>query len=307
MPGGTAASRTSQPQQPHMTTNIVLIDAHSVELHEAFLRYVPEVFRAADFRRWYSFGAWSPDYRAFAILDGERIVANVSVQRMDLIVKGEARVGWQLGAVGVVPDYRGRGLQRTLMEDVLAQMPANDVVLLFANEDVLDFYPLFGFRRVPESLYCAEHSVAPGPGPLRRLSVESTDDRKLLARVAASALPVTERFGARNYGGVLLWYWAKFHVDDFYYHEQDDAIVVAEQDMEVLRILDVLAAHPIDLKSYLPQLVTEPVAHIEFGFTPERIWPSANPECEYLESPLFIRGEVELPSTPFKFPLLAQT
>jgi hypothetical protein len=193
------------------------------------------------------------------------------------------------------------------MQHVLAQLSSSDVVLSFANEDVLDFYPLFGFRQVTEWLYSAEHSVTPGAGPLRLLSIESSEDRKLLTRLAASALPVTERFGARRYASVLFWYWANYHADAFYYHEQDDAIVVAEQDMEVLRILDVLAPRPVDLTTYLPQLVSEPVDYIEFGFTPERVWPDALPELEYLESPLFIRGDVELPASPFKFPVLAQT
>jgi predicted N-acetyltransferase YhbS len=290
-----------------MNTNVVLIDAHCVELHDAFLNFVPEVFPSISFRRWYALGGWNQDYRSFAIFDGERIVANVSVQRMSLIVRGRPRVGWQLGAVGVLPDYRGRGLQRTLMQNVLGQLDPADVVLLFANEDVLDFYPLFGFRRATETLFCAEHSVSPGPGALRRLSFESNEDRELLARLASTALPATEQFGARDYGGVLLWYWANFHGDDFYYHEQDDAIVVAEQDMEVLRILDVLAARPIDLVSYLPQLVQYPVDFVEFGFTPERIWPDAVAEGEYLESALFVLGDVDLPAMPFKFPVLAQT
>lgn len=290
-----------------MNTNVVLIDEHRVELHDAFLSFVPQVFLSARFRRWYALGGWSSSYRSFAMFDADRIIANVSVQRMELIVGGHARVGWQLGAVGVLPDYRGRGLQRILMQHVLALLPSDDIVLLFANEDVLEFYPLFGFRRVTEWLHGAEHSITPGSGMLRRLSVDSADDRRLLARLAASAMPVTERFGARNYGDVSLWYWTNFHADHFFHDERDDAIVVAEQDMEVLRILDVLATRPIDLASYLPQLVSEPLEYIEFGFTPERLWPEAEPLCEYLESPLFIRGEISLPSAPFKFPVLAQT
>jgi GNAT superfamily N-acetyltransferase len=290
-----------------MNTRIVLIDAHAVERHDAFLRFVPEVFPSICFRRWYELGGWSPRYRAFALVEGERIIANVSVQQMSLVIEGRARNGWQLGAVGVLPEHRGRGLQRLLMQHVLAQLNPHDLVMLFANEDALDFYPLFGFRRVTEWLHCAEHRVEPRPGSLRRLSIESATDRDLVARLASTAAPVTERFGARDYGGVLFWYWANFHANHFYYDETDDAIVVAEQDMEALRILDVLARQPIDLVRYLPQLVDEPVQHIEFGFTPELHWREAVPECEYLESSLFVRGALDLPTSPFKFPLLAQT
>ena len=290
-----------------MNTTVTLIDHRRVELHEAFLSFVPRVFPSISFRRWYALNGWSDRYRAFAILERERIVANVSVQQMDLIVDGRPRTGWQLGAVGVLPDERGRGLQRTLMQHVLDQLDPRDVVLLFANETVLDFYPLFGFRPAQEWIYGADYTVVPGPGPLRRLSIESPSDRALLARVAACAIPVTERFGARNYGDVLLWYWANFHADDFYYDEREDAVVIAEQDMEVLRVLDILVKRPVDITRWLPQLVTETVDYIEFGFTPERLWPQATPVCEYLESALFIRGEVSLPSHEFKFPVLAQT
>jgi GNAT superfamily N-acetyltransferase len=290
-----------------MNTNVLLIDANHVELHDAFLSFVPEVFPSISFRRWYELNGWGSDYRAFVIMEGGRIVANVSVQRMDLILAGRPRTGWQLGAVGVLPDYRGRGLQRLLLNHVLETLDSNDVTFLFANEDVVDFYPPFGFRRSHECIFGIDRAVQPASGSLRHLSVDSSADRALLARLATAALPVTERFGARNYGDILLWYWTNFRSLGFYYHPDDDAIVVAERDMEVLRILDVLAMTAVDLTDYFPQLVSEPVDHIEFAFTPERIWPDAMPVCEYLESLLFVRGELHLPATPLKFPVLAQT
>lgn len=290
-----------------MTDKVAVIDARRVELHDAFLRFIPRVFRTISFDQWYALGGWPTGYRAFAIFEGDDIVANVAVQKMHVIVRGQRQVAWQLGAVGVLPDARGRGLQRRLLTHVLNELGADQFVFLFANEDVLDFYPLFGFRRVNEWIYGVDVQIAPQPSALRRLSVESSEDRELMFRVAASAQPVTDHFGAENYGGVLLWYWTNFHKDDFYYHAHDDAIVVAEEEFEVLRVLDVVAARPVDLSAYLPQLVTEAKDHVEFGFAPEKIWPGATPFCEYMESPLFVLGNVQLPATPFKFPTLAQT
>ena len=290
-----------------MTRNVVVIDAHRVELHDAFMRYVPEVFPSITFRRWYELGGWHAGYRAFALFEGDRIVANASLQRMSLVVRGQRRTGWQLGAVGVLPEWRGRGLQQQLMSDVLKRIDPRDPVFLFANEDVLDFYPKFGFKRVTEWLFGIETDVEPAASSLRRLSVDSPEDRALVARIAASAQPVTERFGAEDYGGELLWYWTQFHKDNVYYHAGDDALVVAEEDLEVLRILDVFAERPVDLPAYLPQLATRPTQHVEFGFTPERYFPRAQPLCEYLESTLFVLGTAGLPSGPFKFPVLAQT
>jgi GNAT superfamily N-acetyltransferase len=290
-----------------MSGDVVVIDAHRVELHDAFIRFVPNVFRTLCFRRWYEYGGWDAGYRAFAIFEGNQIVASASLQRMNLVVEGKRLTGWQFGAVGVLPEWRGRGLQRQIMEHVLAQIDARDLVFLFANDDVLEFYPLFGFRRVTEWLFGVELSVEPAPCSLRRLTLQAAEDRALLARIAAKAQPVSERFGAERYGGILLWYWSNFHERNFYYHAGDDAIVVAEEDVEVLRIVDVIAERPIDLAAYLPELTTEPRQHVEFGFTPERYWPSATALCEYLESPLFVLGTGALPAGPFKFPVLAQT
>ncbi|HVF18501.1 MAG TPA: GNAT family N-acetyltransferase [Steroidobacteraceae bacterium] len=290
-----------------MTGNVVVIDSHRVELHEAFLDFVPRVFPSISFRRWNELGGWHPNYCAFVIFEGREIIANASLQRMELVVRGQRVTGWQFGAVGVLPDWRGRGLQRQLMGHVLGQIDQRDLVFLFANDDVLDFYPQFGFRPVTEWLHGIDMHIEPQASALRRLSLDSADDRALLTRLAAISQPVSERFAAINYGGILLWYWTNFHQDHFYYHAGDDAIVVAEEDAEVLRVLDVIAQRPIDLAAYLPHLVSRPTDHVEFGFTPDRYWPGATPFCEYLESPLFVLGDSLLPSGAFKFPVLAQT
>ena len=275
--------------------------------HEAFLRYVPRVFPRVSFRRWYELGGWGESYRSFAMAEGSQIVANASLQRMNIILRGCALTGWQLGAVGVVPEWRGKGLQRPLMERLLASIPAGDITFLFANDTVLDFYPRFGFAPHSEAVFAAEHGVMPSGERLRTLSIDRSEDRALLARVAAHARPVTNEFGARDYYGVLLWYWANFYDGCFHYCEADDAIIVAEQEGATLRVCDVLASRPVELRSYLPRIASAPAQRVEFGFNPGSWWPDAKAVAEYRDSPLFVRGEHALPAAPFKFPMLAQT
>jgi hypothetical protein len=149
--------------------------------------------------------------------------------------------------------------------------------------------------------------VEPASEPLRALSIDRADDLALLARVAAAAAPTTREFAARSYGGVLLWYWANFYDGCFYYCEAEDAIIVAELDGATLRICDVLARTPFDLRSYLPRVVKHAAQRVELGFTPDVWWPDARVIADYMESPLFVRGAHRLPEAPFKFPMLAQT
>jgi predicted N-acetyltransferase YhbS len=275
--------------------------------HEAFIRYVPRVFPRVSFRRWYELGGWNEDYRAFAIADGNEIVANASLHRMSILLNGRALTGWQLGAVGVVPEWRGRGLQRPIMERLLGSVPAEDIVFLFANDTVLDFYPLFGFRRVAEAIFAADHAMAPSRERLRVLSLENAADRALLERIASQSAPVTRDFGARDYSGILLWYWANFYEGRFHYCEREDAILVAEEEKGTLRLCDVLSREPFGLREWLPALARQPARRIEFGFTPGAWWPEARPAAEYIDSPLFVRGDHAMPRGPFKFPMLAQT
>ena len=283
------------------------ITARDRQWHAAFIDYVPKVFPRSSFRRWYQLGGWDEGYCAFALASGTSIVANASLQRMKIVLRGEEITGWQLGAVGVVPEWRGRGLQRQIMQRLLGGVGEKDIVFLFANDTVLDFYPLFGFRRVGEWLFAAEHRVEPAGEPLRVLSIERQEDRALLARVAATAAPTTVEFGARQYGGVLLWYWANFYDGCFHYCEAEDAIVVAEHDGMILRICDVLARTAFDLRSYLPRIAKTAAQRIEFGFTPGAWWPEARPVADHVDSPLFVRGAHTMPAAPFKFPMLAQT
>lgn len=283
------------------------ITAGHREWHDAFHDYVARVFPRVSFRRWAGYGGWQEDYRVFALLDANRIVASASLTRMEITLQGRAMQGWQLGAVGTDPDYRRRGLQQRVMQHVLAQTHAEDFVFLFANEDVLDFYPRFGFRREREHVFTAQHRAHPAGPPLHVLAPEDHADRALIARIAARAEPTTALFGARQYGTILLWYVCNFHGEHVHYLPEHDALIVAEQAGSTLVMYDVLARTSFDLMPHLPRLISAPIERLEFFYSPERDWPSAQPTREYIDSPLFLRGPHSMPRQPFKFPALAQT
>jgi predicted N-acetyltransferase YhbS len=284
-----------------------IIDSRDLAGQEAFHRYIQRVFPGVSFRRWCELGGWSEDYRAFALFEGADIVANASVQRMSLVLEGRELTGWQLGAVGVVPERRGSGLQRDLLGRVLGMIPQQELVFLFANEEVLDFYPKFGFKPIQEHFFSANLEFQPAGQRLVPLDFERADHRELLARVAEEAIPVTLRFGARRYAPVLLWYWANFYRRQFYYSQDPETILIGKQEGDLLRLVDIVSASPVDVAALLPRLIEAPTRQIEFGFTPERVWPGAAVSSVSRESPLFVHEAVAMPAGPFKFPVLAQT
>lgn len=279
-------------------------------LQGAFCRYVRRVFPEIGFEQWIALGGWSDArYRCVALADGDEIVANVSLTRMALLIEGRPQVGVQLGAVGVVPPWRGRGLARRVMEAALAQVGSDELVFLFANQDVLGFYPRFGFRQIAEHIFGFDALLTPAGAPLPRLAIGQSSHRALLARLSKLAKPVATTFGATDYGHVVLWYWMNFYPDCLYYSADDDAIVVAEQQGSSLRVLDVIAAQSIDLLSLLPRIVRgQGVRRVELGFSPDSYGCArATLLQRYEDSPLFVRSVLRLPERAFKYPLLAQT
>jgi hypothetical protein len=184
---------------------------------------------------------------------------------------------------------------------------AAPLLFLFANDTVLDFYPRFGFVRVRESIFRAGHSVRPAAGACRRLDLNVAQDRALIAHTCEYARPVSPRFSATQYYGILLWHGCHDPRLEFFYSPRHEAIVVTRSDGAQLIVADVLAAQPFALRPLLPEFVTTDVEEIEFGFTPDIWWPTAQVVGEYTESPLFVNGELNAGGQPFKFPMLAQT
>jgi hypothetical protein len=122
-----------------MSLRAVTITHAELPLHAAFLRYVSEIFPRISFHDWYRHGGWDDTYRVFALFEGERIVASASLTRMNVILNDRPVRGWQLGAVGTLPEHRMRGLQRQTLSRLLEHTGDDDLVYLFANHHVLDF------------------------------------------------------------------------------------------------------------------------------------------------------------------------
>lgn len=73
------------------------------------------------FEKWYQAGYWREKYIPYTLFDGERAIANVSVNIMDFSVLGKQQRFIQLGTVMTDEDYRKKNLNRFLMEKVLEE------------------------------------------------------------------------------------------------------------------------------------------------------------------------------------------
>ncbi|GMV28126.1 MAG: hypothetical protein AMXMBFR59_02510 [Rhodanobacteraceae bacterium] len=290
-----------------MPLEIRRIHSADRDAHEHFHAFVPLTFRRVDFRRWDERGGWNDDFTAWLLEEDGEVVASVGVTRMRLIVGGEARDGYQLGAVATHPGRRGRGHSRVLLEGVLAHIDADaSPVLLFANESVLAFYPRFGFRAVAQQRFDAQTTVLPAAVTASACEVADAAARQRLAALCRAAAANDSVFSARDYFSTLLWHLT-YRPIQAYWLDDGHAIAAVERRDDVLVLHDIVARRPFDLAAALPSLIDAPVSRIEFGFAPWRWWPNATPAGRYAGSPLFVRGIGHALAEPLRFPDLAQT
>lgn len=285
----------------------VRIGAADTEWHSRFFGFVGSVFPDVDFALWARRGGWDASYEVFAIAAGDEIVSTIGRTRMRLVVDGEIRIGYQLGAVATRADCRRRGLARQLMDWVIAELDDPDQpIILFANDGVLGFYPRFGFRRVPQQRFAADVDVAPASAMAPVCDVAEPDDRAWLEDLCARARPVGRRFSARDYYPILLWHLT-CRPAIAYRFDRLAAAVVASSVGARLIIHDVLAAAPFDLRTVLARLTRSRMSRLELGFDPEAWWPDAQASTAADDdAPLFVRGLPGL-RAPLRFPDLAQT
>jgi GNAT superfamily N-acetyltransferase len=276
--------------------------------HDRFFRFIELTFGGRTFFDWGARGGWADGYEVFAMVVDDQIVSTVGRMSMRYVIKGEARNGFQLGAVATHPDHRSCGLSRLLMKKVLSELDTPDQpVILFANSSALDFYPRFGFRRLAQTRFIGHVDLRPRGRLAPSLDLASPIDRAWLADHCARASAIGQGFAARDYYPALLFHLTRrprmvFRLDSF------GAAVIVRQDGERLLIEDLLATRPFSLSDVLPDVCAQPVRTIEFGFNPEAWWPNAESHaCEDRESPLFVRGAAADIKEPVRFPDLAQT
>lgn len=257
------------------------------------------------FETWYQNGYWTDKYIPYVLLDGDRVVSNVSVNIIDTIWKNEQKRYIQLGTIMTDIEYRGKGLSRLLMEKVLEEWKYKcDTIYLFANDTVLDFYPKFGFIKANE--YQHQMSINYQTGAIRRLDMSSLTDREVLLEKYQhsnpfSALPMVDN------AGLLMFYCSQFMKDCVYYVEDYDAVVVAMKDDENLICFDIFCDEKNDINDILAIVAKKNTVNVVFGFSPKDITNCQASLLQEEDNTLFVLSNKEniFIDNQLMFPLLS--
>ncbi|MDW4525537.1 GNAT family N-acetyltransferase [Rossellomorea marisflavi] len=237
-------------------------------LRDSFNQLAEDTF-GIHFGQWHARGYWTEKYVPFSYIEGDRVIANVSVNLIDFTIAGEEKKAIQIGTVMTHPDYRNRGLSKDLLMKVLDEYRDHvDFVYLFANQNVLELYPKFGFQAQEETLFTMVPGTA-GEVSERKLDMEEKADRDLAYGIARDRLPVSTRFGTRNTGELFMFYALYAFPDNLYYLEEEEAVVMFQRGGERLDLFDVACRETVDVRKIAEKLAGDDTRQIVFHFTPE--------------------------------------
>lgn len=272
-------------------------------LRESFFTLARQVFQL-DFAPWYHGGYWGDSYRPYAMVEGDRVVANASVNLIHTLVAGVPRLYIQLGTVMTHPDYRGQGLSRQLLEEILREWadPA-DSIYLYANSTVEAFYPRFGFVRATEHQYSC--ILTPKPAPLRRLCMDKPEDRSVLLECYRrgnpySALPMLEN------PGLLMFYCGGPLAECVYLLPEQEVVAILLQEGDTTLCYDLFCKGDTPFLELLAAVALPSTQSVTLGFTPRDTTGCRWAPCLLDDCTLFVLEGKENPFTaPVMLPLLS--
>lgn len=244
--------------------------------------------------------AWCP----FGLFDETGACrAAAEARALPLDVGGRIHRAGAIRRVGVDAPWRGRGLMRAVMGDVLAwcEREALSPVLLFTERPAL--YASLGFASVPQHAF-----VGPPPeriarrAPARPLDLAAAPDRARLADLLARRAPVSARGGLA--GAPDLVAAVLEAAADLACYDMGEGLVVIDREATDLVLVDIIAPRVPPMAEILGALATTP-REITTLFAPDRLGWAGVPRAE--PNGLMARGALpaEL-AAPFMLPPTAE-
>lgn len=258
------------------------------------------------FESWYQQGYWGEKCMPHGLFLDGKCVSNVFANLFEVDLYGDRKRYIQLGTVMTDPEYRGKGLSRFLMEQIINQWKNNcDGIYLYANDSVTEFYPKFGFAEEQEYRYSA--AVTGKKGNVRKLNLDLPEDRALLLQKCGKT-PFAA-VSMRNSTEITMFHCLLFLRENLYYLPDYDAVAVAETEGACLYCMELFSQSGNGLKEILAILAGENCCQVNLGFTPgEQYGFVASPHHEE-DTHLFVYQEKENPFHTGKlmFPVLSHT
>ena len=216
------------------------------------------------FEDWYQGGYFDSSHIPYTVFDDGKAVANISVNLMDVEYAGTMKKYIQLGTVMTKAEYRGKGLQRQIFNEIIKDFSGKfDTMLLFANKTVTEFYPKLGFEKAVE--YFFEKNIIPQTATVKKLDMSKTEDVQFFREHYEKGNSFSD-FEVKNGFALEMFYLGGPYSENVFYIEKYDATVVAETDGNTVTCLDIFGGQGYSAEEIMSAFGCEKLV---MGFTPK--------------------------------------
>ena len=267
-------------------------------LRESFNELTRQTF-GFDFVGWYEAGQWGDFYIPYVLLDGEKVVSNVSVNIMRFDAQGVEKNYIQLGTVMTDNAYRGQGLNREIMEYIIAEYKDKvDGIYLFGNDDVVNYYPKFGFKPAKEYEYYlpCEKVVDVEPYILEKVNMQDKmQAEKFYDYMRAYQLDISQlnqndaMYMSENVNLFQFWLGVGYG-DSVYYLPEMNAYAILEVDGTRVLVCQIFGKEEVEMLRLAKGLCTG-MTEVVLGYTPVHKEKYLVREHKEEDCTLFIIGE----------------
>lgn len=265
-----------------------------------------------NFDKWFKEGCINDNYINYSYLCEEKVVANVSINKFNIIYNGKINKAIQLGTVMTDKNYRNKGLIRKLMDIILKEYEDYDLIYLLANNTVLDFYPKFGYKRVIEGKYEMDvreiNELELYNDNIIKLDLENEDHKRIIERLIKNRVPISQKLGIiKDYWPLYTYCNYEFR-DDLYYLEEEKIIVILRRENNTLELYDILSEKNFVLDNIISKVLRKEDKKVKFEFIPESKKYKIDFELEdKLNDALFVLEGKETLEDGILFPMTSHT
>jgi GNAT superfamily N-acetyltransferase len=278
---------------------------HNKDIRTSF-NNLTEVTFGFNLEEWYLGGYWDKQYLPYSLLHDNKVISNVSVSTIEFIIAEEKKIGIQIGTVMTEKEYRNRGLNKYLLEQVLDEWKEKaDFIYLFANSSVLEFYPKFNFEIVNEYQYSKLVNDNSNTSSIKRLNIEDAKEKEFLEETLKMSVPIS-KVSMYDNTSLIMFYCISIKKNSIYYIEVLKTIVIAEFDGDKLYLNDVFCKENVSLNDVIKVMSGKDVKKVVLGFTPLNA-TNYNSSLLKADDTLFIlKDKVDyFKDNPWMFPVLS--
>jgi hypothetical protein len=147
-----------------------------------------------------------------------------------------------------------------------------EMIYLFANDSVLDFYPKFGFVPTCEYEYSIMIKSNNETSNAEKLDMSLEHNRVIVEKSVENTVANANLSMIGN-PGLIMFYLTSFMSNNVYYMRELETIVVADFKKDTLYVHDIFSEKEVDVNTVIDFLANKSINKVILGFTPK------NEEC----------------------------